>query len=172
MKPEQVAGQTEIRSEPYFQWIGSISYSLTSIYSLKKRDDIHLNTLNDAKKYTIAVTRDDITHHFLLKNGFVEGEQLYVIENVYSMLNILKGRKNIDLIIVNDTILKYRAIEAGIPLAELKKHLDLPELPLDFYLACSNKTDKSVIKQLSNSLQNLKDTGEFQQIIDRWHSSL
>lgn len=158
--------------EPYFQWIGSISYSLTSIYSLKKRDDINLKNLNDAKKYTIAVTRDDITHHFLLKNGFVEGEQLYVIENVYSMLNILKGRKNIDLIIVNDTILKYRAIEAGIPLAELKKHLDLPELPLDFYLACSNKTDKAIINQLTNNLQNLKDTGEFQQIIDRWHSSL
>lgn len=125
--------------EQHFQWIGAISYSLTSIYSLKKRHDIQIKTLEDAKKYTIAVTKDDITHHFLLSRGFKEGEQLYVIENVYSMLNILKGRKNIDLIIVNDTILKYRAEESGVPFIELKKQLELPELPLDFYLACSKK---------------------------------
>jgi polar amino acid transport system substrate-binding protein len=158
--------------ESHFQWIGAISYSLTSIYSLKKRQDIQIKTLEDAKKYTIAVTKDDITHHFLLKAGFKEGEQLYVIENVYSMLNILKGRKNIDLIIVNETILKYRAEESGVPFAELKKQLDLPELPLDFYLACSKKTDKTLIEQLTTSLQTLKDNGKFQQIRDQWADKL
>ena len=158
--------------EPHFQWIGAISYSVTSIYSLKKRQDIQIKTIEDAKKYTIAVTKDDITHHFLLKMGFKEGEQLYVIENVYSMLNILQGRKNIDLIIVNDTILKYRAEESGVPFAELKKQLDLPELPLDFYLACSKKTDKVIAEQLATSLQTLKDSGKFQQIRDQWADKL
>lgn len=158
--------------EQHFQWIGAISYSLTSIYSLKKRHDIQIKTLEDAKKYTIAVTKDDITHHFLLSRGFKEGEQLYVIENVYSMLNILKGRKNIDLIIVNDTILKYRAEESGVPFIELKKQLELPELPLDFYLACSKKTDKAVADQLAASLQKLKDSGKFQQIRDQWADKL
>ena len=158
--------------EQHFQWIGAISYSLTSIYSLKKRHDIQIKTLEDAKKYTIAVTKDDITHHFLLSRGFKEGEQLYVIENVYSMLNILKGRKNIDLIIVNDTILKYRAEESGVPFIELKKQLELPELPLDFYLACSKKTDKALADQLAASLQKLKDSGKFQQIRDQWADKL
>jgi polar amino acid transport system substrate-binding protein len=154
--------------EPHFQWIGEISYSLTSIYSLKKRHDIQINTLEDAKKYTIAVTKDDITHHFLLSNGFKEGQQLYVIENVYSMLNILKGRKNIDLIIVNDTILKYRAKESGVDFDELKKQIDLPELPLDFYLACSNKMDKTLVTHLKASLEQLKTSGKFQQIQQNW----
>lgn len=154
--------------EPHFQWIGEISYSLTSIYSLKKRHDIQINTLEDAKKYTIAVTKDDITHHFLLSNGFKEGQQLYVIENVYSMLNILKGRKNIDLIIVNDTILKYRAKESGVAFDELKKQIDLPQLPLDFYLACSNKMDKTLISKLKTSLEQLKTSGEFQKIQQNW----
>lgn len=158
--------------EQHFQWIGAISYSLTSIYSLKKRHDIQIKTLEDAKKYTIAVTKDDITHHFLLSRGFKEGEQLYVIENVYSMLNILKGRKNIDLIIVNDTILKYRAEESGVPFIELKKQLELPELPLDFYLACSKKTDKALADQLAASLQKLKDSGKFEQIRDQWADKL
>lgn len=158
--------------EPHFQWIGAISYSLTSIYSLKKRSDIQINSLEDAKKYTIAVTKDDITHHFLLSNGFKEGKQLYVIENVYSMINILKGRKNIDLIIVNDTILKYRAEESGVPFNELKKQIDLPELPLDFYLACSHKTDKTLVEQLTTSLEQLKTSGQFQQIQQNWASKL
>ncbi len=158
--------------EQHFQWIGAISYSLTSIYSLEKRSDIKIKTLEDAKKYTIAVTKDDITHHYLQSQGFKEGEQLYVIENVYGMLNILQGRQNIDLIIVNDTILKYRAAESGVPYSALKKQLDLPELPLNFYLACSNKMDKQLTSLLSSSLQQLKDSGKFQQIHERWADKL
>ena len=158
--------------ESQFRWIGKISYSLTSIYSLAERNDIVINTLEDAKKYTIAVTKDDITHHFLLKNGFVEGKQLYVIENVYGMLNLVKNRKDIDLIIVNDTILKYRAAESGIAEATLHKHIDLPELPLDFYLACNPNTSTEISDRLTNSLESIKKNGEFQRIMARWQRQL
>jgi polar amino acid transport system substrate-binding protein len=84
------------------------------------------------------------------------------------MLIILKGRKNIDLIIVNDTILKYRAKESGVAFDELKKQIDLPQLPLDFYLACSNKMDKTLISKLKTSLEQLKTSGEFQKIQQNW----
>lgn len=153
---------------PLFHWIGAISYNITSIYSLQSRGDIQLSRLDDAKNYVTAVTRDDITHHYLLKKGFIEGKHLYLLENVASMLNVLEGRKNIDLVVINDTILKYRAQESGVPIESLKKQLSLPELPLDFHLACSLKTKQPLIDQLTKALAQLKANGEFDQIVQGW----
>jgi polar amino acid transport system substrate-binding protein len=153
---------------PLFHWIGAISYNITAIYSLQRRDDIQINTLDDAKKYVTAVTRDDITHHYLQKKGFAEGKNLYLLENVSAMLNMLQGRKDIDLVVINETILKYRAQESGVPLTSLKKQLELPELPLDFHLACSLKTKPQVVSQLTQALKQLKSSGEFEHIVKDW----
>ncbi len=157
---------------PLFHWIGAISHNSTAFYALKKRRDIHIKTLLDAKQYVTAVTRDDITHHYLLKQGFKEGEQLYVLENIAMMLNLLQNRNDIDLVILNDTILKYRAEESGVPLDALQKKLALPELPLDFHLACSLTTSAEVVKHLKQSLQQLKDNGEFERIVTGWSEKL
>ena len=158
--------------QPLFHWIGAISYNITAFYALKKRRDIQLNSLADAKSYVTAVTRDDITHHYLLKQGFKEGEQLYLLENIDMMLNLLQSRDDIDLVILNDTILKYRAEESGVQLDSLQKKLALPELPLDFHLACSLTTSTEVVKRLKYSLQQLKDSGEFDRIVAGWSEKL
>lgn len=158
--------------QPLFHWIGAISSNITAFYALKKRRDIQLNNLTDAKSYVTAVARDDITHHYLLKQGFKEGEQLYLLENIDMMLNLLQSRDDIDLVILNDTILKYRAEEAGVQLHSLQKKWVLPDLPLDFHLACSLTTNASVVKRLQQSLQQLKDSGEFDRIVAGWTEKL
>ena len=157
---------------PLFQWVGELAYTITSMYSLKDRPDIQLKNLDDAKKLVTAVTKDDITHHYLLKQGFKEGEQLYVLESVATMLHVLQGRKDIDLVLINDTILKYRALESGVPLDSLQKQMEVTGLPLDFYLACSLTTPKDIVARLRVSLQQMKDNGEFSQIIASWADKL
>lgn len=157
---------------PLFQWVGELAYTETSFYSLKNRPDIRLTSLEDAKKLVTAVTKDDITHHYLLKHGFKEGEQLYVLESVTNMLHVLEGRKDIDLVLINDTILKYRALESGVPMDILQKKLHVIDLPLDFHLACSHTTPKTLVSRLQKSLQQLKDSGEFSQITTRWADKL
>ncbi len=150
--------------QPLFHWIGAISYDITVFYSLKKRTDIKLTSLSDAKNYVTAVTKDDITHHYLVKHGFKEGKQLYLLENFSAMLNLLASRDDIDLVILNETILKYRAAESGIKLDSLQKRLELPELPLDFHLACSLTTTPSVVEKLTQSFQQLKAQGDFAKV--------
>ncbi|RVU37400.1 transporter substrate-binding domain-containing protein [Rheinheimera riviphila] len=157
---------------PLFQWVGALASTITSMYSLKNRPDIQLKTLEDAKKLVTAVTKDDITHHYLLKHGFKEGEQLYLLESVTTMLNVLQGRKDIDLVLINDTILKYRALESGVPLEALQKQMEVTDLPLDFHLACSLTTSTDIVTKLKTSLQQLKDSGEFSQIIAGWADKL
>lgn len=152
-----------------FQWVGALSYNITGIYALKNRTDITLTSLDDARKYRIAVTRDDITHHYLLQHGFREGKELYVLDTVDSMLQVLVNRsQEIDLVLVNDTILKYRAHEAGMSDKQFSRLLDLPDLPLDFHLACSLKTSPNVVAKLRNALTQLKRDGRYQKIVGDW----
>ena len=159
--------------QPLFQWIGELSFNSTAIYALSERTDIQLQSLEQAKQYVTAVTRDDVTHHYLLAHGFVEGKNLYVLENVASMLNMLSGRRQgIDLVIINETILKYRAVESGLAANEFRKLLALPDLPLDFHLACSMKTSKETVHKLQSSLLKLKADGRFQQIVEGWSEQL
>lgn len=159
--------------QPLFHWIGELSLNSTSIYGLTARTDIQLQSLAQAKKYVIAVTRDDVTHHYLLANGFVEGQNLYVLENVANMLNVLlERRQGIDLVIVNDTILKYRAQESGVALTDFKKLLPLTDLPLDFHLACSLKTSGATVAKLRHSLAKIKADGRFNQIVQGWSEQL
>lgn len=157
---------------PLFQWVGKLATTQTSMYSLKNRADIQIQTLDDARKLVTAVTKDDITHHYLLKHGFKEGEQLYVLENVTTMLNVLQGRKDIDLVMINDTILKYRALESGVPIASLKKQFEVTDLPLDFHLACSLTTSAKIVDRLKSSLQQLNESGEFAKIIAGWSDKM
>lgn len=158
---------------PLFQWIGELSYNTTAIYGLASRTDIQLQSLEQAKQYVIAVTRDDVTHHYLRKHGFEEGKNLYLLENVTSMLNVLAGRRQgIDLLIINETILKYRAQESGLALADFRKLLVLPDLPLDFHLACSLKTSNDTVQRLRQSLQVMKTDGRFDKIVAGWSEQL
>lgn len=159
--------------QPLFHWVGELSFNSTAIYGLTDRTDIQLQSLEQAKNYVIAVTRDDVTHHYLLAKGFVEGKNLYVLENVANMLNVLAGRRQgIDLVVINETILKYRAAESGVAFAKFRKLLPLPDLPLDFHLACSLKTPASTVDKLRRGLARLKADGRFNKIVEGWSEQM
>lgn len=159
--------------ESLFQWVGELSYNQTALYTMASRHDVQVQSLEDARRYVIAVTRDDVTHHYLKSRGFVEGKNLYVLQSISNMLPIIAGRRNnIDLIIVNDTILRYRAQEAGIGTDQFRRLLVLPDLPLDFHLACSLKTPVEVVQRLQAGLAAIKKDGRFEQIAGQWSEKL
>jgi polar amino acid transport system substrate-binding protein len=159
--------------ESLFQWIGELSYNHTALYTMASRADVQVSSLDDARRYVVAVTRDDVTHHYLKSRGFEEGKNLYVLQSISNMLPVLSGRRNdIDLIIVNDTILRYRAQEAGLDATQFRRLLVLPDLPLAFHLACSLKTAPDVVDKLRAGLRQLKADGRFEQIAGQWSERL
>ncbi len=159
--------------ENLFHWIGELSYNQTALYTMASRHDVKIDSLDDARRYVVAVTRDDVTHHYLKSHGFEEGKNLYVLESISNMLPVLSGRRDdIDLIIVNDTILRYRAQEAGLEATQFRRLLVLKDLPLAFHLACSLKTSPEIVSKLRNGLKKLKADGRFEQIAGQWSERL
>jgi polar amino acid transport system substrate-binding protein len=157
--------------EPLFQWIGNIATSTVSLYS-KKNSPINITDLNEAKKYKIAVIKDDVTHHFLLSKGFVENENLYVMNNYFALLKFLDiPSRDIDLVVINDDLINNR-VNNTMGASRYKKVYQLKELTLNFHFACSLNTEQEVVESLINSMKKLDKQGTYSVIKKKWQKSM
>lgn len=158
--------------EKLFKWVGPISFvNQTSLWGLHDRE-IEVKNLEDAKEYIVAVSRDDMTHIGLLEKGFKEGKNLYVIENTKSLVHLLLNRPEIDLIIADNITIEYHTRLAGALKSQLHRVYQVKELPLNFYFACSNKTDDKIVQHLTEKLQSLYQDGSYDVIWQEWRERL
>jgi len=154
--------------ENKFRWIAPIVSTNDYFIGLSERTDITINSIEDVKKYRVAVLREDRTYYDLIKRGFVENKNLYVINDSTSMLKLLTKRKQIDFILADTINVKYRAMFNDIDYGLFKTYLKLKETPTALYLACSLKTSDEVIKNLSKAILTIKENGSFDKILKNW----
>jgi polar amino acid transport system substrate-binding protein len=147
----------------HFQWIGHITTSSTSLYS-EKESTITIENLAQAKDYKIAVIKDDVAHHYLVSTGFVENKNLYVMSNSNALLQLLEmPSRHIDMIVMNDELLNSRLDDSD-DLSKYKNVFRFKDFKLDFYFACSLKTEEPIVTDLINAMKNLEQQGVFAQI--------
>jgi polar amino acid transport system substrate-binding protein len=157
--------------EPLFHWIGHIASSTISLYSLQT-SPIVVSKIEDAKKYNVAVIRDDVTHQFLLSKGFKENENLYVVDNYNALLKLLDiSSRNIDLVALNDDLLKYRVKNMS-DTSKYKSLFQFKELTLNFHLACSLSTDQKIVNKLINVMNRLEKNDVFFGIRNKWKKDM
>jgi len=157
--------------EQLFKWVGPLSEINNAVIWGLKQHNYGIKTLEDAKKYTIAVMRNDITHIGLLERGFIEGEHLYVLDDAKSLVGLLVSRSEIDLIVADDITIDYRVELAGMRRNEFQRVFEIKDLPLDFYFACSLQTGDDVIKHLSATMKSLYLDGTYKEIWDKWQET-
>jgi len=155
--------------ESKFIWVAKIAQTNSVIYGLK-RNNIELNTIDDAKKYNLAVLRDDATHVILSELGFEEGKNLYVVDNTDSLLKLLYSKSALDLIVADDITIAYRAEKAGISPDEFSRLFELENTRLNFHFACSLTTSTMVIDKIKKSFRHIRQNGTWQQINNKWRN--
>jgi polar amino acid transport system substrate-binding protein len=154
-----------------FKWVGHITKSSISLYSLAS-NPIEISQLDEAKKFNIAVTRDGVSHHFLLDNGFVENENIYATDNYESLLELLDTpSRNIDLIVINNDLIRHR-LGKNQNTSKYKDVYELEDLTLDFYFACSLKTKQSVVDDIKKTMASLEQQGVLLEIREKWQKSM
>ncbi|MBL4630728.1 MAG: transporter substrate-binding domain-containing protein [Paraglaciecola sp.] len=154
-----------------FRWVGHITKSSSSFYSMAS-NPIKISQLNEAKKYNTAVIKDDVTHQFLLNKGFVENDNLYVMDSYDSILKLLAtpGR-HIDLVVVNNSLIEYLSGKIGTA-AKYKNVYMLKDLSLDFYFACSLQTKQSVVDDIKQTMARLEQGGTLSKIRQKWQTNM
>jgi len=147
--------------EPLFKWVGVIGSIQEHFYRHAKRDDIHLQVLEDARKYTIAVPREDVRHQFLKKHNF----NVYLVSNQAQALKMLLAGRG-DLVLDDEMTLGYELRQLDLNPDSIQKVLFVPELSIDFEMAFSRKTEDALVQKLRRGLVAIKQKGIFSRIMN------
>lgn len=148
--------------EDFFNWVGSIFALEDYFWSLNH--ELEIRSLEDAKKYTIAVPRDDNQHQFLVKNGFTK---LYPVTDLDTALKMLYAGR-IDLVMGNDISTTYRLKSLNFEPSKLKKIYKIGQQWGDLSIAFSKNTSDQLVERFQIALEKIKSSGQFEKILNRW----
>lgn len=152
---------------PLFQWVGTLASSHSYLYKLKKRQDIQLSSLSDAKQFGIAVANGDIFQELLLEQGFVAGKNLLDFPTKSAPIELfLKGK--VDLVIGSAVVMPAWLAPYKASMADVEQIMELVTLGNN-YLALNLNVSADVRQRLQQALDSMKASGEYQHIIDSYH---
>lgn len=146
--------------ENRFEWIGEFAQIHSLLYRLQARGDIQVNTLDDARPYTLGVVRDDFREAWLHSQGFT---RLVVSasaeENARKLLN-----GQVDLIpLAEADAARYFAQRSG-PAHPWVPVLRLDQITAHAWFAMSKGSDPKTLKALREAFDRLKAEGGLERI--------
>ena len=154
--------------EDKFQWLGKLLTLNSYLVSLKTKKDLNITSINDAKKYSVGSIREDLAEHYLRENGFIEGKNLYLSSNYNVLWHMLYSGRT-DLAFTNGMLWQYELEDSNLDPAKIQFVYQIPSFASDLYLAASLDVDKSVVERIKTALYQIKASGEYQNILDRWN---
>lgn len=148
--------------EALFKWVGPL-VSNDWVFFAKKGSSIKINSLDDARKYSVGGYNGDATSEFLLKEKFEKGKNLQLATNdKQNALKLEAGR--IDLWATGSQlgpwIAKTEKTGKVVPLYTFKK--------TEMYAAFNKDFDAALIKKLNDTLDKMKKEGFVNKVYDKY----
>jgi len=153
--------------EKKFKWIGKLFAIDSFLATLKSNTDIKVNTLEDAKKYTVGAIRDDLAEGYLLKHDFVAKQNLY-LSSKYPVLWQMLFNGRTDLAFTNSIVWQYEIESSGLDPNDVKLIYQIPNISSELYIAANLDTDDTIIFKLRAALSKIKADGRHQKLLEKW----
>ncbi len=152
--------------ESLFKWIGPLFTVKVGLYRLRKRSDIHVRTLEDAKRYYVGTVRGYASEKKLLNAGFEIGKNIdRTSDEIKNVKKLLAHR--FDLICSTDLVLAYYLRKEGHRLDETEKVVTLSG-QFDEYMGFNKETDDSVVENFNKAFDRIKQNGVYDKIISKY----
>jgi polar amino acid transport system substrate-binding protein len=149
--------------EHLFKWIGTVAPYDVYFWKLKKRKDIHIKNVEDAKKYLSGAMLNGSKGELLIKHGFIEGKNLDLGDSdLDNFRKLYAGR--VDLILYDSVSFRYTALQEKKDAALAERIFKVEGISSELYLAASHETPDSVVAKLRTSLEAFKKTGKYAEI--------
>jgi len=151
---------------PLFQWVGPIASSKAYLYRLATRPDVTATSLEQAKKYSIAVAHGDVYEEFLLSQGFEYGKNLIEFRSKSEPIPLFIQGK-IDLVIGSDIVLPswlashQQPADTAVPVIELNT-------TGSNFVALNHAVPADIANRLQQAIDQLKQNGKYQQIVESY----
>ena len=154
--------------ENLFKWIGVSSPVRYCLFALTSRNDIHVNTLEDAKQYTIGTVRDDIIEQYLMENGFKIREHIEPNSSYEANLKKLVN-KRVDLWGLVDLTAYYLVKSNHYPKSIIKEVYCLKGISSEgAYMAFSRNTPDALVDRFREALKIIKEDGTYDRILSQY----
>jgi len=148
--------------ETQFKWAGEFMKMDYHLYKLRERDDIAPARLEDARQYTVGVTRDDLRHQYLASKGFPK--LVVSAQNIDNFRKLLARQVQMIPLPEVDAIDLCR--QAGIDIGQLQRVLTLDELSTGLYMAFSRATPDPLVDRVRSAFDKLKAEGLVRRLME------
>ncbi len=150
--------------EDMFHWIGVIAPYKTSFYKLRSNDRIVVNSLADAKQFSIGVSLEDVILTYLKGKEF---QNLSIVSNdIFNIRMLTRGR--LDLIAYDEASFLHKIQAEGLDPSLFERVYRLEELSGSLYMAFSRGTDPNLVRKFQAALKVVKKKGIIEQIQRRY----
>ncbi|MDC8831800.1 substrate-binding periplasmic protein [Alteromonas gilva] len=137
-----------------FVWIAPVAAFELGVLSLKSASPERFSLPLDPHALSVAAQRGDIAAEWLLKQGFVEGDNLILCADILCSWHQLK-RGTVDFIIEDPNLIDETAALVGLTGADVMLQQVIPALSVTGYLAANNAMDADSVARLRQAAHAL-----------------
>jgi polar amino acid transport system substrate-binding protein len=150
--------------EGLFQWIGPIGAYRLALVKLKKRHDIQINKLDDARTFITAVQRDDYAADYLLQQGFVVGKTLQLEPDIsQSWFMLAKGK--VDLLIDDPHSIDAMLLQHNLSRQDIEFVYFIQDLAQQTWLAVNKNSDAALVARLKAAHQLVAQSDAYRYVL-------
>jgi len=146
--------RTAIR-EGLLKWVGEIDRVTIKFYKLRGRTGVTLNSLEDAKRYTVGVVRNDTKQIFLQQLGFTR--LVVSVDNHDNFQKLLN--QQVQLLPMSETSARLASKAARVDFALLEAIYSVDDQPARIYIAFSRNTPDEIVNKARRSFEQLEASG-------------
>ncbi len=138
------------------------------LFKLKKRTDLIINSLEEAKKYQVGVMKDDNGHQFLLGKGFEDDKNLDITSDEDTNLRKLFGER-VDFIPGAELTLAARLKKLELSFGELEKTVPMyAGEPDSSCMAFSKQTSDELVERVRAAHEQVKAEGFIEATMEKY----
>ena len=152
--------------EKQFIWLGEILHNAAYLVS-SSDSKFQLDSLAQAKHYTVGTIRGYYSEAYLRNAGFEEGTNLSLSvksQNLWSML----FNDRIDFVLTNTLSLNSELNKLGFQIDDVERSLELTDFPNELHIAANISLEPSTADALKMALKTIRANGEYQRILNKW----
>ncbi len=145
-----------------FHWVGPIAPYKTSFYKLKSNKTVQVNSLEDAKQFTVGVAFEDVILIYLKRMGF----RLFsaVHDDLLNIRMLARGR--IDLIAYDEASFLHVVQNEGLNPSLFERVFRLEDISDHLYMAFNKNSQPELVQRFNIGLETILKKG----IVDQIHA--
>lgn len=141
--------------ETQFHWVGELEPVIQVFFKLRERKDITVGTLQDAKKFTIGVVRDDARQQYLESQHF--SKMVVSANNLDNLRKLLSGQ--VALVPMPEREARDQCRDLNVSFDLLENVYTINDLSQSLYVALSLKTPPDTVQRVTQAFAQLKADG-------------